>query len=247
MTQAPDDQLLSIDVRILSSLFDAASDVAFFVKDAAGQYVVVNDSLVNRYRLSSKSEAIGKKPRDICPGEFGEVPSEQDEEVLRTGQPLLEHLEMQWNSRKENSRSEPVWCVTTKLPIPDNEGRIIGLVGFSRDVRVSVQSDEIPERFAEVLKSFERELSNDMTPAVLAAQSNLTPQQLTRLTKRIFVLTPTQLITRIRIAAASQMLRDSDQTVAEIAIACGYYDHSAFTRAFRNATSMTPSTFRNQE
>ena len=241
MTHVPD-ELLSINVRILSSLFDAAPDVAFFVKDAAGRYVVVNDSLVKRYRLSCKSDAIGKKPRDVCPGEFGEVPSEQDEEVLRTGQPLQEHLEMQWSSR-----NKPVWCVTTKLPIPDNEGRIIGLVGFSRDVRVSVQSDEIPKRFAEVLKSFERKLSDEMTPAVLAAQSDLTPQQLTRLTKRIFALTPTQLITRIRVAAASQMLRDTDRSVSEIAIACGYYDHSAFTRAFRNATGMTPSAFRNQE
>ena len=149
---------------------------------------------------------------------------------------------MQWSSH-----NKPVWCVTTKLPIPDNEGRIIGLVGFSRDVRVSVQSDEIPKRFAEVLKSFERKLSDEMTPAVLAAQSDLTPQQLTRLTKRIFALTPTQLITRIRVAAASQMLRDTDRSVSEIAIACGYYDHSAFTRAFRNATGMTPSAFRNQE
>lgn len=241
MTQAPDDLLLSIDVRILSTLFDAAPDIAFFVKDAAGRYVMVNDSLVKRHGLGSKSEAIGKKSRDICQGEFGQVPSEQDEEVLRTGQPLLEHLEMQWSSRKE-----PVWCVTTKLPIPDNEGRTIGLVGFSRDVRVPVQTDEIPEGFARVLEDFERTLSNEVTPATLAEQSGMTPQQLIRFTKRIFELTPTQLITRGRIAAASRMLSDTEKTVADIAIACGFYDHSAFTRAFRNATGMTPSAFRNQ-
>ena len=241
MTQLPDDSLLSIDVKILSSLFDAAPDVAFFVKDAAGRYVVVNDSLVKRHGLGSKSEAIGKKSRDICQGELGQVPSEQDEEVLRTGRPLLEHLEMQWSRQKE-----PVWCLTTKLPIPDDEGRVVGLVGFSRDVRVPVQTEEIPDGFARVLKEFEKTLSTKVTPTTLAEQSGLTPQQFIRFTKRIFQLTPTQLITKVRIAAASRMLLDTERTVAEIALACGYYDHSAFTRAFRNATGVTPSVFRTQ-
>ncbi|MCA9014672.1 MAG: AraC family transcriptional regulator [Planctomycetaceae bacterium] len=242
MTPTTGNNLSSIDVTILSALFDAAPDVAFFVKDAAGRYVTVNESLVIRHGLNSKADAIGKRPRDLCKGDFGNVPSEQDEEVLRTGQPLLEHLEMQWNSQHE-----PVWCLTTKLPIPNSEGKIVGIIGFSRDVRVPVQTAEIPEGFARVLDDFERTLSNGVTPSTLAEKSDLTPQQLTRFTKRIFGLTPTQLITRIRIAAASRMLRDTNKTVAEIAVACGFYDHSAFTRAFRNATSVTPSAFRNQE
>ena len=114
MAQQLGDYLVSIDATILSALFDAAPDVAFFVKDAEGRYVTVNDSLAKRHGLPSKSEAIGKKSREICQGELGQVPSNQDEELLRTGKPLLEHLEMQWSNR-----NEPVWCVTTKLPIPD--------------------------------------------------------------------------------------------------------------------------------
>jgi AraC-like DNA-binding protein len=39
-------------------------------------------------------------------------------------------------------------------------------------------------------------------------------------------------------------LEDSQKSVAEIAHACGFYDHSAFTRAFRAATGMTPTQFR---
>lgn len=242
MTLAPDNNLSYIDVEILSALFDAAPDIAFFVKDVAGRYVTVNESLAKRHGLHSKADAIGKRPRDLCLGELGQVPSEQDEQVLRTGQPLLEHLEMQWDHRRK-----PVWCVTTKLPIPNAEGQIVGLVGFSRDVRVPVHTEDIPKGFARALEDFERTLSGEVTPSTLAEQSNLTPPQLTRFTKRIFGLTPTQLITRIRIAAASQLLRDTDKTVADIAVACGFYDHSAFTRAFRSATGLTPSALRNQD
>lgn len=239
MTQASYHCPFCVDVRTLAALFDTAPDVAFFVKDATGRYITVNNSLVIRHGKDCKSDVIGKKPSDICQGEFGELPAEQDEEVLRTGQPILEHLEMQWSCRKA-----PVWCLTTKLPISDEQGRIVGIVGFSRDVRVTVPADQIPEEFARALQEFEQTLSKQMTPAKLAEQSGMTPQQLIRFTKRIFELTPSQLITKIRIAGASKLLCNTDMSVAEIAFACGFYDHSAFARAFRNATNATPSEFR---
>lgn len=231
----------SVDVEVLSALFDSAQDVAFFVKDADGRYVTVNNSLVKRHGLQSKTDAIGKLPSDICKGDFGQLPSKQDAALLRTGRPLIDHLEMQWNRP-----NDPVWCLTTKLPLLDDRQKVIGLVGFSRDVRVSVQREEIPNAFAKALKEFESTLSAKVTPAWLARHSEMTPQQLSRLTKRLFELTPTQLIAKIRVAAASQLLRDSDDSVAKVANTCGFYDHSAFTRAFRNATGVTPSQFRKQ-
>ena len=232
----------SVEVSLLERLFDQSMDVAFFVKDAQGRYIAVNDSLVARHGLKSKSQVIGKFPHEICPGEFGRIPTEQDERVLTTRRPLLDHLEMQWH-RPNN----PVWCLTTKLPIQNSEGGVIGLIGFSRDVRVPVEPHEIPAGFARALEEFERDLSTEVTPAWFAKRSKLSSQRLARLTKRLFGLTPNQFITTSRIAAASRMLRETDQTVAEIAHACGFYDHSAFTRAFRSAAGMTPSEFRKQK
>ena len=142
--------------------------------------------------------------------------------------------------------NDPVWCLTTKLPILDSGGTVVGLIGFSRDVRVQVQPHEIPKEFANALEEFEQDLSPDVTPAWLARRSQLPPQRLARLTKRLFGLTPNQFITKSRIAAASRMLRDPALSVTEIAHACGFSDHSAFTRAFRSATGMTPSLFRTQ-
>ena len=62
--------------------------------------------------------------------------------------------------------------------------------------------------------------------------------------KRLFRITPSRLISQTRLAAASRMLEDTDKQVAEIAHASGFYDHSAFTRAFRSATGATPSEYR---
>jgi AraC-like DNA-binding protein len=231
----------AIEVTLLQTLFDLAPDVSFFVKDAQGRYLMVNDSLLLRHGLKRKSDAIGKCPHDICPGDFGRIPSEQDARVLRTGKPLINHLELQWFRPHD-----PVWCLTTKLPIRGADGKVSGLIGFSRDVRAPVERQEIPAEFAAALVEFENDLSVNVTAAWLAQRSKLSPQRLGRLTKRLFGLTPMQLIAKTRIATASRLLRETNKSIAEISQATGFYDHSAFTRAFRSATGVTPSFFRIQ-
>ncbi|MFM2169559.1 MAG: hypothetical protein RIS79_3930, partial [Verrucomicrobiota bacterium] len=57
-------------------------------------------------------------------------------------------------------------------------------------------------------------------------------------------ISPMQLITKTRISAGSRLLLESDASIAEIALNCGFADHSAFTRAFRAVTSYSPSEYR---
>lgn len=236
---SPSKKINAIDVALLEALFDHSSDVAFFIKDREGRYVSVNLSLVNRHGLKNKQEVIGKRTTDICPGDLGRIPVEQDNRVLRTGRPLVEHLELHWARPYR-----PVWCLTTKMPLHDSQGKVIGLIGYSRDLRVPIDAHEIPTDFARALEEFEQNLADVVTPAWLAERSKLSSQRLTRLVKRLFGITPGQLIAKTRLAAASRMLVETDLTVAEVAQACGFYDHSAFTRAFRSATGVTPSEFR---
>jgi PAS domain S-box-containing protein len=231
--------VLAVELQVLAELFDHAPDMAFFVKDAAGRYVAVNESLVKRHGLRHKAQVIGRRPCEFCDGDFGRIPSEQDAEVLRTGRPLLDHLEQQWYVPQK-----PVWCLTTKLPLRDAEGNIIGLVGFSRDVRAPVNLDDIPPGLVSALESFEKNFAEPITPSGLARRAKLAPPKLARLLRRFFDLTPSQFITRTRLEVASRLLRDSDRPVADIAQECGFYDHSAFSRAFRAAMGVSPSEFR---
>lgn len=224
---------------MLAELFDHAPDMAFFVKDAAGRYLAVNESLVKRHGLRHKAQVIGRRPCEFCAGDFGRIPSEQDEEVLRTGRPLLDHLEQQWCVPQK-----PVWCLTTKLPLRDPKGNIIGLIGFSRDVRAQVDLDDIPPGLVSALESFEKNLAEPISPSGLARRAKLTPSKLARHIRRFFDLTPSQFITRTRLEVAARLLHESDRPVADIALECGFYDHSAFSRAFRAAMGVTPSEFR---
>lgn len=228
-----------VQVRILEQLFDHTPDMAFFIKDAAGRYVVVNHSLVERHGLEHKADVLGRRPCDVCPGEFGRVPTEQDASVLRTGRPIVERLELQWYSPHN-----PVWCLTTKLPRRDASGKVIGIVGISKDVRFPVAPREIPPGVAAALRRLDASYADPITPKELAQTARLPAARFARVIKRIFGLTPSQLISKTRLTAASQLLRETDRSIGRIAHECGFGDHSAFTRAFRSAMSATPSEFR---
>ena len=224
---------------VMEQLFDHIPDTVFFVKDAAGRYLAVNQSLVERCGLREKPQLIGRHVRDVFPRELAARYSAQDENVLRTGRLIVDRLELHWYSRGKSG-----WCLTTKLPLRDVAGEIIGLAGISRDLRAPGDRESIPASLASTLEFLEAHFDENLSPASLAKHAGLSPVRFARLIKRIFRLTPSQLITQTRLASASRLLLETNQPVAEIAHACGFYDHSAFSRAFRSATGLAPTEFR---
>ena len=64
-----------VDMRLLEQLFDHTPDLAFFIKDAAGCYLAVNHSLLERHGLRDKAQMLGRRPCDVCPGDFGRIPA----------------------------------------------------------------------------------------------------------------------------------------------------------------------------
>ena len=230
---------IPLDFEIIELLFDQMSDVVFFLKDAEGRYVSVNSAFVERHGLKSKSQVLGKRPLDLSGGDLGIRPTQQDVLVLATGRPLLNHLQMQWRSPQE-----PGWCLTTKLPIRDSLGAIVGLIGVSRDVKSPIKREEIPVAMAAALNHFEGHLTEHVTPSTLAGASKMSLSRFSRLLRRVYGVTPLQRICQIRCASAEHLLIHTTRTMSEIGQACGFYDQSSFTRIFRKMTGLAPSRYR---
>ena len=224
---------------VMEQLFDHIPDTVFFLKDSAGRYLAVNQSLVERCGLREKRELIGRHVRDIFPRDLAARYAAQDEAVLRTGRLIIDRLELHWYARGKSG-----WCLTTKLPLRDESGKVVGVAGISRDLRAPGDRESISSSLAGTLEFLEAHFDENISPASLAKHTGLSPIRFARIIKRIFRLTPSQLITQTRLAAASRLLMETDHPVAEIAHSCGFYDHSAFSRAFRSATSATPVEFR---
>ena len=78
-------------------------------------------------------------------------------------------------------------------------------------------------------------------PSLLAG---LSLSSFERQIRRVYGLTPSQLLTRARLDAATRLLRETDLPIARVAAECGYFDHSAFARVFRSVVGLTPVQFR---
>ena len=230
-----------MDVRVLEQLTDLMHDTAFFIKDAGGRYLVVNQSLLERHGLKAKSQMLGRRPCDVCPGDYGRIPTEQDEQVLRTGQPIVERLELFW--RKPNV---PVWGLTSKLPIRDERGQVTGLIGISKDLAAPVSRDDVSPKVARVLRYLETAYDDPVSPSSLARKAGMPAARFARIIRRIHGISPMQLITKTRITVGSRLLCETDASIAQIALDCGFADHSAFTRTFRAVTGTSPTEHRRQ-
>ena len=99
---------------------------------------------------------------------------------------------------------------------------------------------DIPPGVAAALARLETAYAGPLTPPGLAKVANLSSARLARNIKRIFAVTPIQLIAKTRIAA-SRLLRETRRSISEIVVECGFYDHIAFTRAL---VGVTPTQFR---
>ncbi|MDH3295823.1 MAG: helix-turn-helix transcriptional regulator, partial [Acidimicrobiia bacterium] len=67
-----------------------------------------------------------------------------------------------------------------------------------------------------------------------------------RRVRKVFGVTPTQYVLRARVEQAARLLTDTDRSLADIAVSCGFYDQADFTRRFARLTSETPAQFRSR-
>lgn len=227
------------DPWFCETLFDQTPGIVFFVKDADARYIVVNQTLVCRCGVRSKRELLGKTALDIFPRQLGEFFIAQDREVLRTGAEIANRLELHLYAGGKSG-----WCLTDKMPLHDGRGNVIGLAGISRDLHNPGEERTELTQLSRAVSHIRDHLHGPLRIGQIAKGVGLTITRFERLVVKVYGLKPSQLLAKMRIEAASQLLLGSDRRITEIAYECGYADHSAFTRQFRSVVGMTPSEFR---
>jgi len=220
------------------ALFDALPDVVFFVKDEQCRYVVVNQTLAQRCGQRHKAALIGRTPAEVFAHPFGQSYLAQDMAVLAGASEIEEQLELHLYPNRD-----PGWCLTRKKALRDAQGRIVGLTGISRDLAMADKKNPAYRKVAAAVSLIHAEYGRALPLAELAAIAHMSVAQIERYFLRIFHLTPRQMIIQTRVDAASRLLQGAS-SVADIAQACGYGDHSAFTRQFKATTGVTPSQYR---
>jgi two-component system sensor histidine kinase UhpB len=119
---------LSRERYLLRTLIDHLPD-SIYVKDTQSRFIITNRAELSLIGAESEEETIGKTVSNYLDGKSAAEHMSNDRKLLETGTALINQEEFVVN--KQGDRK---WLLTTRVPLQEDDDRIIGLVGISRDI-----------------------------------------------------------------------------------------------------------------
>ncbi len=150
-----------------------------WIKDANRCFVVANLATAQRMGYPSPLEVVGKSDLELCPWETAQKYLADEEAVLTTGRPMIDRDEYVLSPD-----GGKLWISTTKVPLRNGKGEIVGIVGVSRDVTARRRADALREGEAEILEMI---TSGSPAGSVLDSLVDLVKSQLSGLSVQCFL------------------------------------------------------------
>jgi AraC-like DNA-binding protein len=243
MKQAPSgqDPLADTDLGAhLLRLLDHLPEVWFYVKDRQGRFLALNRRGCEVCGVRTEREALGRTDADFFPQVRAREFRADDQRVMRSGRPAVNRVHP-----APAPAGSPRLAVSTKLPLRDRRGRVVGVVGFSRPLEgLRGRGGAALDRLLRAIEHLHRHLADDLTLDALARRAGLSRSQFARSFRQAFGTSPRQYVLRARVDEAGRRLRETDQTVSEIAADLGFHDHAHFSRRFRRLAGLSPTAYR---
>ena len=130
------------DVFLFRALMQSTADSIYF-KDRQCRLLRVSRKMAEDLGFSDPAELIGKTDVDLFGEAFGQVTRRDDERIMETNRPIVGAIE---SRQLDNGRMN--WTLTTKLPLHDEAGRVIGLVGITREINEMRQTEAALQHLA---------------------------------------------------------------------------------------------------
>jgi len=139
---------------LLDSLMTSIPDNIYF-KDAQGRYLRINPAKAHRSGLQDPDDAIGHTDFDFFPAEHAQNSLADELKVMQQTEPLIakeEFIEYRNGTKR--------WMSTTKLPLKDQQGRVVGTFGVSHDITPLKEAQQALRQAAEAADSANRAKSD---------------------------------------------------------------------------------------
>ncbi|MQV47087.1 EAL domain-containing protein [Sinorhizobium medicae] len=118
-----------------------------YAKDTEGRFLIANEVTVADNGLESLQDLVGKTDFDLHPHEFAQAVAGTERRVLETGEPIFGIEE-----RAIVTKGRDRWLMTSKVPLRSKSGKIIGIVGISRDITDRKSAERLLEGQARLLE-----------------------------------------------------------------------------------------------
>ena len=226
--------------QMLAAL-DLIPGAMFMIKDLASRYVFMSRALKEAIHLPPDFDIVGKSDFDLFPRIIAESYRQNDLQVFQHDQPLIKEI------HATSFFDQPsAWAWSSKFPLHDEKGKVIGLVTINEKYNESAGHDTELNRLLPAIDHVHARYAERLTVGQLARRCGFSESHFMRIFKQRMKMTPYAFVEQVRMFHASDALRRTAASVAEIAVNSGFYDPSSFVKRFKRFTGHTPLAYRRQ-
>jgi AraC-like DNA-binding protein len=218
-------------------LCDALEDAPLWIKDRMGRYQWVNRSFLLNFGVEDRDAVLGKTDYDLCGLQLAEQYRVDDERVL-AGESIVGRVEL---IGRYNHTAR--WCSTTKIPLHDDKGAVVGTAGITRPLAIPVGPPR-HEPMSIAIRQISEQVGRSLSNADLARACGLSLRAFERQFQAHYRCTPQAYVRQLRVRLSCHALVNSRKSMAEIATEFGFSDQSHFNREFRKLMAETPGSYR---
>ena len=144
---------------LLQALMDNIPDAIYF-KDLRSRYLMINRSKARKHGLTDPLEARGKSDADYFTEPHARQALADEQEILRTGKPIANFEEVEtWPDGSET------WASTTKVPLRNQSGQLVGTFGISRDITKRKRAERALAESTRQLQEKTRQIEDELKMA----------------------------------------------------------------------------------
>jgi AraC-like DNA-binding protein len=227
------------DSNRYDQLLPPSSGVYSFIKDRNGIVITANQLTIERCGFQLEEEIVGKTDYDLFSSDLAEKYASDDQKVMNDGIAIIDMPELAPN------KDGVIHCyITNKIPLRDPSGLIIGIMGTTTSVEYSRRALKGYLDIVQAVDYIKIHYTETINIPELAELSGLKNRKFEGVFKDVFGITPQTYIIKMRLHEACLKLLNTNKSIADIATAVGFYDHSAFTRQFNKHIKITPVSYR---
>ena len=133
--------------ELLRTLIDNMPD-CIYVKDVESRFLIANRGVARLVGADSSDFLLGKTDFEFFPKELAAAYFSDEQAIIQSGQALVNQEET-----SVDAKGSPKWLSTSKVPLRDKHGRVIGIIGIGRDITERKQAEEALRAERELLRT----------------------------------------------------------------------------------------------
>jgi PAS domain S-box-containing protein len=233
--------LNQLSIQQIVESYNLLPDILFWIKDRNSNIVYANQILVEHLGFKNLEQLQGKNDTDFAPMDLAKQFIEDDKKVMK-GELVTNRLELNiLNS------GEIAWFSTSKRPLTDDDGNIVGTYGLTRHMNKTSKELSNVKDLDIPINYIKNNYQNDISILDLADVSHLSISALERRFNKHLKKTPKRFINEFRLERARKLIIETDMSISQIAFQTGFTEPSYFTKLYKNLFGNLPSELRQKQ